>query len=124
MPSLKTIAAPWNNWPAKGWRTARARSDSAAITAAIAPPYIYKDTARLANNKLQSAYLLRYHTDMSNHKAVKARWGDPGSYSDQHLAAMNLRKPNKCICVCCRAQARLAKQVEHVKGCPAASRKK
>src|SRR5215831_8469485 len=81
MPSLKTTAAPWSNWHAKGWRTARARSASAAITAAIAPPYVIRI-------RMQTRYEIIVHNTQgasevfqaSSRAAINrwlANWHDP-----------------------------------------------
>lgn len=52
-----------------------------------------------------------------------AGWGDPMSYSDVEMARQELRKPNKFVCIPCRAQAKTEAEIAHVGGCPASKTK-
>jgi len=49
---------------------------------------------------------------------AKQEWGDPMSYSDVMSAKQALVKPNKFICIRCRAQATTEDGIDHAVGCP------
>lgn len=52
-------------------------------------------------------------------KSNPAKWGDPMDYSHRHIAEMELRAPNRFICIRCLAQA-LTASIRHAEGCPEA----